>query len=130
MLAVVIVFWAVVALLVYTQVGYQLLLAVLSRLARSRPPAATWTGELPPVTVIVAAYNEQEGIAARVANLKALAYPQDRLQVIVASDGSSDATVARAREAGAELVLELPRGGKIRAQDASVEQATGELLVF
>ncbi len=130
MLAVVIVFWAVVALLVYTQVGYQLLLAVLSRLARSRPPAATWTGELPPVTAIVAAYNEQEVIAARVANLKALDYPQDRLQVIVASDGSSDATVARAREAGADLVLELPRGGKIRAQDASVEQATGELLVF
>ena len=59
-------------------------------------------------------------IAARVANALALDYPRELLEVIVACDGCADATAARAREAGADLVLELPRGGKIRAQDAGV----------
>jgi cellulose synthase/poly-beta-1,6-N-acetylglucosamine synthase-like glycosyltransferase len=69
-------------------------------------------------------------IAQRITNLRSLDYPPGRVQVIVASDGSTDHTAARARAAGAELVLELPRGGKIRAQDAAVAQASGELLVF
>ena len=50
--------------------------------------------------------------------------------MIVACDGCTDATAARAREAGADLVLELPRGGKIRAQDAAVERARGEIVAF
>ncbi|HET9094806.1 MAG TPA: glycosyltransferase [Solirubrobacteraceae bacterium] len=130
MTAVAIVFWATVALLFYTQVGYGLLLAALARLlVRERPPSV-WPGELPAVSAIIAAHNEQEVIGERVRNLRALAYPADRLQVIVASDGSTDETVARAREAGADLVLALPRGGKIRAQDAGVSRATGELLAF
>jgi glycosyltransferase involved in cell wall biosynthesis len=80
--------------------------------------------------VIVAAHNEQEVIAAKVANTLALDYPRELLQVIVACDGCSDATTARAREAGADLVLDLPRGGKIRAQDAAVGQASGEIVAF
>jgi glycosyltransferase involved in cell wall biosynthesis len=52
------------------------------------------------------------------------------LQLIVASDGSTDATVRRAKEAGADLVLDLPRGGKVRAQDQAVERASGEIVVF
>ena len=131
MTVVVLIFWIAVVLLVYTQVGYALLLALLARrLDRERPPAPRWEGQLPDVTAIVAAYNEQEVIAQRITNLRSLEYPPDRLQVIVASDGSSDHTVSRARAAGADVVLELPRGGKIRAQDAAVEEAGGELLVF
>lgn len=136
MTAVAIVLWVAAALLVYTQVGYALLLALLARLAppaasRGRADAETDLEREPPtVSAIIAAYNEQDVIARRVANLRALDYPQERLQVIVASDGSGDQTAARAREAGADLVLELPRGGKILAQDAAVAQATGELLVF
>ena len=131
MTAVAIVFWVAVALLIYTQVGYALLLALLTRLRRRARPAATgWSGELPQVTAIVAAYNEQQVIAARIANLRALDYPAERLEVIVACDGSTDSTAAQARAAGADMVLELPRGGKIRAQDAAVTQARGELLAF
>ena len=129
MTVVLIAFWVAAALLVYTQVGYALVLALLARLRRPRP-VATWEGELPTISAIVAAYNEQEVIAQRIANLRSLDYPPQRLQVIVASDGSSDRTAARAHAAGADLVLELPRGGKIRAQDAAVAEATGELLVF
>jgi cellulose synthase/poly-beta-1,6-N-acetylglucosamine synthase-like glycosyltransferase len=119
-----------VGLLAYTQVGYALLLALLGRLLGRERAALDWEGQLPEVSAIVAAYNEQDVIAQRITNLRSLDYPPDRLQVIVASDGSGDHTVSRARAAGADVVLELPRGGKIRAQDAAVEEAGGELLVF
>jgi glycosyltransferase involved in cell wall biosynthesis len=82
------------------------------------------------VSVIVAAYAEQEVIADRVINLRELEYPADRVQVIVACDGSPDATPQRARDAGADLVLELPRGGKVRAQDAAVQRSSAEIVAF
>jgi cellulose synthase/poly-beta-1,6-N-acetylglucosamine synthase-like glycosyltransferase len=85
---------------------------------------------LPTVSLIVAAYDEEEVIAAKVADTLALDYPRDLLEVIVASDGSGDATVERARAAGADLVLDLPRGGKVAAQNAAAERASGELLAF
>ena len=126
-----ILFWVCVGLLVYTHLGYPIVLALLARLphpTRNVPPGAE--ERVPGVSVIVAAYAEQEVIAARVANLRALDYPPERLEVIVACDGSPDDTASRARQAGADLVLELPRGGKIRAQDAGVGRARGELLAF
>jgi cellulose synthase/poly-beta-1,6-N-acetylglucosamine synthase-like glycosyltransferase len=131
-LVVALVFWVSAALIVYTQLGYGLLLALLARLRRT--PAATATGaaddELPSVSFVVAAYKEEAVIAQKVANVRALEYPADKLELIVACDGSPDATAARAREAGADVVLELPRGGKIRAQDAAVRSARGELVAF
>jgi cellulose synthase/poly-beta-1,6-N-acetylglucosamine synthase-like glycosyltransferase len=69
-------------------------------------------------------------IGARIANLRELDYPEDRLELVVACDGSPDATAERARAAGADLVLELPRGGKIRAQDAGVERSHGDIVAF
>jgi cellulose synthase/poly-beta-1,6-N-acetylglucosamine synthase-like glycosyltransferase len=134
-------FWASAGLLAYAHVGYGGALALLERRRRRRSPAAPGAGcergagapvpsRTPAVSVIVAAYAEQDVIAARVANLRALDYPAAALELIVACDGSPDATAARAREAGADLVLELPRGGKIRAQDAAVRAARGELVAF
>jgi cellulose synthase/poly-beta-1,6-N-acetylglucosamine synthase-like glycosyltransferase len=69
-------------------------------------------------------------IAAKVANALALDYPRALLQVIVASDGSADATAAQAHAAGADLVLELPPGGKVAALNAGAAQASGEILAF
>ena len=69
-------------------------------------------------------------IEEKVANALALDYPRELLEVIVACDGCGDATAARARAAGADVVLELPRGGKIRAQDAGVERSRGEIVAF
>ena len=123
-------FWASAGLLIYTQVGYGLVLSGLAAVTRRRESPATWEGELPSVSVIVAAYAEEDVIAARVANLRALDYPADKVEVIVACDGSPDDTAARARQAGADKVLELARAGKIRAQDAAVGQAAGQLLAF
>jgi cellulose synthase/poly-beta-1,6-N-acetylglucosamine synthase-like glycosyltransferase len=125
-----ILFWLSAALLGYTHVAYPLSLAAL---ARARPPARseTATEAVPVVSVIVAAYAEAEVIAERVDNLRSgLEFPRDKLEVIVACDGSPDETPERARAAGADLVLELPRGGKVRAQDAGVARAKGEIVAF
>ena len=124
------IFWSSAGLLVYTHAGYPAGLAAIARRRPTPSPPPVPVAELPSVSVIVPAYAEQEVIAARVANLRALDYPADRVEVIVACDGSPDDTVARARGAGADLVLELPRGGKIRAQDAGVGRATGEIVAF
>ena len=126
MLAVEIFFWASAGLLVYTHVGYPLLLWLVARRRTAWPE----TAELPRVSLIVAAYDEDAVIAGKVENVRALDYPRDRLELIVASDGSSDRTVEIAQEAGADLVLDLPRGGKIRAQDQAVERASGDIAAF
>ncbi len=124
-------FWGSVALILYTHAGYPLTLWLIGRL---RPPTA-FPGPgpdaaLPSVSLIVAAHDEEEVIATKVANALGLDYPRGLLEVIVASDGSSDATVERAREAGADRVLDLPRGGKVVAQNASAQAASGEVLAF
>jgi len=130
MIVVALAFWASLALILYTHVGYPLALRALLRLRR-RPTLSPGTWEEPPrVSLIVAAFDEEDVIAAKVANALALDYPRDRLELIVASDGSGDATVERARAAGADLVLDLPRGGKVAAQNAGAERACGEILAF
>lgn len=130
MIALAVAFWISVALILYTHLGYPFVLRALVSLRRHptlRP--GTWD-EPPRVSLIIAAYDEEEVVAAKLANALALEYPRDRLELIVASDGSTDATVERAREAGADLVLDLPRGGKVAAQNAAAESASGEILAF
>ena len=128
-------FWSSIAALAWTQVGYGAFLALLRR-ARGGPGAVAEppAGELPRVSLIVAAYAEEDVIATKVANALALDWPRDRLQIVVAVDGGAepgaDATAERARAAGADLVLELPRGGKVRAQDAAVAATAGDLVAF
>ncbi len=123
-----ILFWLSAGALVYTHLGYPSVLWVLTRLNRK---TSVFQAEVfPMVSLIVPAYDEEEVIAAKIANALALDYPRERLQVIVASDGSSDATAERARAASADLVLELPPGGKVAALNAGAEAATGEILAF
>jgi cellulose synthase/poly-beta-1,6-N-acetylglucosamine synthase-like glycosyltransferase len=133
MLAVEILFWASVALLVHTHVGYPLTLWALARL-RGREsgglPPSELDEPLPRVSLIVTAHDEEDVIEQKVREALTLEYPRERLQVIVASDGSSDRTVELARAARADLVLDLPRMGKLAAQNTAVKRASGELLAF
>ncbi len=132
-------FWVCAASIVWTQVGYAarccLLLASFVAPAPQglRGQGRTRTRILPQsqkVSLIVAAHDEQEVIGAKVQNALELDYPRDLLEVIVVCDGCADATALRAREAGADVVLEMSRGGKIVAQDAAVERAQGEIVAF
>jgi cellulose synthase/poly-beta-1,6-N-acetylglucosamine synthase-like glycosyltransferase len=127
------IFWGSVAGLVHTHVTYPLTLAALDRL-RLRPgertPKVLPAAEPPRVSLIVAAFDEEEVIAAKVADALAQEYPRDRLELIVASDGSGDRTVELAREAGADMVLDLPRGGKMVTQNEAVSRSTGEIVAF
>ncbi len=130
MIAVEVAFWLCASLILYTHAGYPLALRALLRLHR-RPTLNPRAWKQPPrVSLIVPAYDEEWVIAAKVANALALEYPRDCLQLIVASDGSTDATAERARAAGADLVLELPAAGKVAALNAAVERADGDLLAF
>lgn len=125
-------FWTSTALLAWTHALYAPALAGLRRAKGSPPPAPLGALPEPPprVSLIVAAYREEAVIAAKVADALALDYPREALELIVAVDGGGDATAERARAAGADRVLELPRGGKIRAQDAAVRAAQGEIVAF
>jgi cellulose synthase/poly-beta-1,6-N-acetylglucosamine synthase-like glycosyltransferase len=136
-----IVFWLCALAIVYAQVGYPFVLRALVSARRGReamggPKAprrlgtGTAPGEPPMISLIIPAYDEEDVIAAKVENALRLHWPRERLQVIVADDGSTDATPERAREAGADLVLELPPGGKVVALNEAVSEADGEFLAF
>ena len=124
-------FWASIALLVWSQIGYPLFLALLQAILR-RPaaPGPVRGDDVPFVSIVIAAYREEPVIARRVNNMRELDWPADKLEVIVACDGSDDGTQEAARQAGADVVLDLPRGGKVRAQDAAVKVAKGDLIAF
>jgi cellulose synthase/poly-beta-1,6-N-acetylglucosamine synthase-like glycosyltransferase len=124
-----VVFWLCAGLIVWTQVGYAIALAALARVL-GQSATIGQPAQLPSVSLIVAAHDEESVIAAKVENALALDYPRELLELIVACDGCSDATATRARDAGADVVIELPRGGKIRAQDAAVRRARGEIVAF
>ena len=122
--------WASAASIAFTYVGAPLLI-FLRAVIRPRPFMAAPIE--PTVTVVIAARNEAASIGARLDNLAALDYPMERLDVVLASDGSEDATVAiaNARAEGRRVtVLDLDRVGKADALNAAVARATGEIVVF
>ncbi len=125
-----IIFWLAVAALAYTYVGYPILLFVLSRIRGRNVLAQNFT---PTVSIIITAYNEERDLAAKLNNTLALDYPKDKLEIIVASDCSSDGTDAIAASFaphGVRLHRQTQRLGKTAAQNAAVELARGEIILF
>jgi cellulose synthase/poly-beta-1,6-N-acetylglucosamine synthase-like glycosyltransferase len=125
-IAVVVLFWLSLGALVWTHAVYPLAAAALARV-RTRPVRGG--DALPSVTVVVAAYNEESVIERRIENLRALDYPSDRVEIVVSSDASSDATEALAERAGVR-VIRNPRGGKVVAQDHAVRETSGDVVAF
>ena len=124
------IFWLSVAAIGYAYVGYPLLLIVLSRVRPKPVKSGHWT---PSVTVIIAAYNEERDLAAKLENTLALDYPPSHLEIIVTSDCSSDRTDEIARsfsDRGVRLHRQEERHGKTAAQNAAVTKARGEIIVF
>jgi glycosyltransferase involved in cell wall biosynthesis len=123
-------FWLAIALLAYTWVGYPLLLRLLPVRGRAPRPAAP---ARPRLSVIVAAFNEAEWIARKIDGTLRQRYPARRLEVIVVSDGSTDATdalVAGHPDPRVRLIRQEPRAGKSLALNRGVAAARGEVLVF
>jgi cellulose synthase/poly-beta-1,6-N-acetylglucosamine synthase-like glycosyltransferase len=122
-------FWSSGAFLCYVYVGFPALVLLRGRLRRRPYGTADIT---PSVSVVIAAHNEAAVIRSRLENLLALDYPEDRIDVVVASDGSDDGTNEILEECGNERVrwLDLPRVGKAEALNAAVAAADGEVLVF
>ena len=125
-----VVFWLAVALLFYTWIGYPLLLRLLG--ARRRRPHARAAAR-PSLSVVVAAFNEAQWIIRKIDGTLAQHYPARRLEVIVVSDGSTDATdalVSRHPDPRVRLVRQEPRAGKSAALNRGVAAARGDVLVF
>jgi cellulose synthase/poly-beta-1,6-N-acetylglucosamine synthase-like glycosyltransferase len=126
-------FWSAAALILYTYLLYPALVFVRALFLRRPYERREIT---PRVSLIVAAYNESKNIAAKIENILALNYPAEELEILIASDGSTDGTneivaqyAARYADRGIQL-LALPRQGKAGALNSAVAVATGEILVF
>jgi biofilm PGA synthesis N-glycosyltransferase PgaC len=124
-------FWVSAFLTVYPYLVYPALLVVLRRVMPRPPRKASIE---PTVSLLVAAYNEEDVIAAKIENSLALDYPVERLETVVASDGSSDATNAiAARYADGKrvrLVAFPANRGKLAALNDVIPQLSGEIVVF
>jgi cellulose synthase/poly-beta-1,6-N-acetylglucosamine synthase-like glycosyltransferase len=125
-----IIFWASVLALVYTYLGYPALIALIGTLRPRRVARRNFT---PSLTVIITAYNEERALPEKLANTLALDYPRDLIEIIVASDCSTDRTdeiVRSFHRQGVTLHRQPQRFGKTAAQNAAVEKARGEIIVF
>src|SRR5690606_16436843 len=123
------VFWASIAVLGYIYAGYPALLAIIRRVAGRRVHRAPIE---PDVCVFIAANDEAAVIASKLQNTLALDYPADRLEVVVASDGSVDGTneIVRKFAPRVRLLEFSPRRGKIAAINDGIAQVRSEIVVF
>jgi biofilm PGA synthesis N-glycosyltransferase PgaC len=124
------IFWVCALLLAYVYVGYPALVWAWGRL---RPRPVRPQPISPEVTILVVAHNEAERIRSRLENLLALDYPREQLEIVLASDGSTDDTAERAREyepAGVTVIAFETRRGKSAVLDDLVPKARGEIVVL
>jgi cellulose synthase/poly-beta-1,6-N-acetylglucosamine synthase-like glycosyltransferase len=125
-----IVFWISGSLIAYTYFLYPALVRLLARL---RPRPVRKAEIEPSVTLIIAAYNEEKVILEKLRNTLALDYPRAKLEILVAAHGSTDRTMAIAREFESEGVRVLHRAGregKTVALNRAVDEASGDILLF
>ncbi len=133
--AAVVLFWTCLAAVVYAYVGYPLLIWTLSRLfgRRGGGPPVPPPEELPSLSVLIAAYNEEAVLEDRIRNALDLDYPADRFEVVVASDGSSDGTAAIVRQfqgQGVRLLDYHPRRGKSSVLNSAFGELRGEVVLL
>ena len=126
-----ILFWVLAGFAVYVYAGYPLLLAVAARVAGRRVRTSAVE---PSVSLLIAAYNEAAVIEAKIRNSLALDYPADRLEIVIASDGSTDGTselAASLAGGGRVRLLAYPvNRGKLAVLNDSVGRLEGEIVAF
>jgi cellulose synthase/poly-beta-1,6-N-acetylglucosamine synthase-like glycosyltransferase len=125
-----IIFWLAIAALFYVYAGYPLLVWLVSL---AFPKKINRTEFEPQVTILITAYNEEKAIRAKLENTLAVDYGRDKLEILVASDGSTDKTDEIVKEfasKGVKLFRQEGRVGKTYTQNKAVEQASGEIILF
>ena len=133
MTTIAILFWAGVFLVFYTYLGYGILLWTLVKIREALRPARRYEvpAEAPEVTLLIAAYNEQEIVAEKMANCRALEYPASKLRITWITDGSTDRTVELlAAYPDATVLHDARRGGKTAALNRALEHTRTPLVVF
>ena len=123
-------FWVSIAALIYVYVGYPLILALRAPFFKRQKASP---GHTPFLSILVAAYNEQGNIRKKIDQTLGLDYPQNRFEIIVLSDGSTDRTddvVESFRDERVRLLRIATRKGKTHAQNEGVKVAKGEVLIF
>jgi cellulose synthase/poly-beta-1,6-N-acetylglucosamine synthase-like glycosyltransferase len=124
------IFWLCFALIAYAYVGYAVFLSLCALWLKKLPTRRR--DFTPNVSIIIAARNEEASVPAKLENLRRLDYPQDRLEIVIASDGSIDRTATILREHVpyvCPVILDDSKG-KANALNEAVKRATGEILVF
>ena len=114
----------------YVYLGYPILVYIFAKINKQFVQKAAFE---PRVTIIIAAYNEEDCIANTLENKIQLDYPRDKFEVIVVSDNSTDRTdeiVKTHKKEGVKLLRQEPRAGKTSAINRAVEKAAGEILIF
>ena len=128
------IFWISAGAVLYSYLLYPLLVWALSRiLGRHSVPPDLPDHELPRVALLIAAHNEQQVIEQRLLNALQLDYPADRLQIIIASDGSSDATnaiVRRFQDPRVRLIEFTEQRGKSATLNRAIPQIDAQVLVL
>lgn len=122
-------FWLSVIFVIYTYFGYPLCLYSLSLFRRQK--TARDESYCPKVTLIITVHNEEKRIKDKIKNTLALDYPRGNMEILFASDASTDGTdeIVKSHES-LRLVRSPERKGKESAQKRAIEQAAGEILVF
>lgn len=133
--AMVMLFWCAWAVLCYSYVGYPALIRLTARVAGRKPrlPCPNPQAELPEITVLIVAFNAEQHICERIRNVLACDYPGDRIHVLVASDGSWDATVSLVEglnDSRVRVAAFPQRRGKTRTLVDAVQLVTSEVIVF
>jgi cellulose synthase/poly-beta-1,6-N-acetylglucosamine synthase-like glycosyltransferase len=126
-------FWLSAAGVVYAYIGYPALIWALSRLfGRTPAPPAINEADLPRLTLLIAAYNEESVIEARIQNALALNYPRQKLEIVIASDGSDDGTaeICRRYEGRIRPMLFPHRRGKAATLNAAMEALDTDVVVL
>jgi len=126
----VVIFWASLLLLLYAYLGYP---ALIGAWAMLRPHPNGAGASLPTVTIVVVAHNEAGRIGARIENLLAIDYPRGSLEILIVSDGSTDATAVRARAgepAGMRVIAFQARRGKPAVLNDIVPRSRGDIVVL
>jgi len=124
------VFWSSVIALLYIYVGYLAVAHIFSRVIGK--PVSRGSIE-PTVSIIITAYNEEKDIRSKIENTLSIDYPKEKLEILVASDASTDRTDEIAEEysdRGVKLFRQEGRAGKTTTQNGAVAKATGEIILF